>query len=103
MNNYLAIGLFIVENDSKQLSIFPNDVKLKIHVIDQLETCFIMAKNIAISSVSNNINKFHIRSNFHSLYHQELYKYKQKEIDDLFIEYLVPVIGYLDHPAVIKE
>ena len=49
MNNYLEKELFIIENDYKKLSILPNDVKLKVHVIDQLETDFIMTKNTVIS------------------------------------------------------
>ena len=44
MKNYLAKGLFMIENDSKHLSSLPNDVKIRIHMIDQLETDFVMAK-----------------------------------------------------------
>ena len=55
VNNYLAKGLFITEKDSKQLSILPNDVKLIIFVINQLETDFVLAKKPAISSAANNI------------------------------------------------
>ena len=58
----------MTEKDSKQLNSLPNDVKLRIHAIDQLETDFIMAKNTAISSVVNTINKFHIQSNLHFIY-----------------------------------
>ena len=45
-----------------------NDVKLIIHVIDQLETYFVMAKNTAIYSLSNTINKFHIKSDLYFIY-----------------------------------
>ena len=68
VNNYLVKGLFIIENDSKQLIILSNDVKLIIHVIDQLETDFIVAKNTAISSVEKNIKKFHIQSDLNLNY-----------------------------------
>ena len=44
VNNYLVKGLFIIENDSKRLSIIPNDVKFIIHEIGQLETDFVMSK-----------------------------------------------------------
>ena len=44
MNNHLEKGLFIIEKDSKHLSILPNDVILRIHEIDQLETDFVMTK-----------------------------------------------------------
>ena len=44
MNKYLAKWFLIIEKDSKKLSIIPNDVKLKIHAIDQLGTYFVMKK-----------------------------------------------------------
>ena len=40
VDNYLSKGLFIIEKDCTQLSIFLNDGELRIHVIDQLETDF---------------------------------------------------------------
>ena len=36
-------------------------------------------------------------------YKQDFYGINQKEIDDLFLEYLAPVIEYLEHPALIEE
>ena len=36
-------------------------------------------------------------------YKQDFYKYKQKEIDDLFLEYFFLVRKDLDHPAFIEE
>ena len=78
VNNYLAKGLFVIEKDSKQKSMLPNDVKLIINVIDQLDTYFFMAKNKAISSVANTIKKLHIQTNMNLLYKQDLYKDKQK-------------------------
>ena len=46
MNNYLEKVFYIIENDSKQKSMIPNDMKLRINVIDQLDTYFVMAKNM---------------------------------------------------------
>ena len=40
MNNYLSKGFYIIENYSKQLSLLPNDVKLGINLIDQMNTDF---------------------------------------------------------------
>ena len=74
INKYSAKGFFIIEKEYKQLNILPNDVKLKIHAIDQLETDFVMAKNTAISSVANTINKLHIQSDFYLIYQQDFYK-----------------------------
>ena len=45
MNNYLEKLFYIIAKDSKQLIMLPNDVKLIINVIDQLDTYFFMAKN----------------------------------------------------------
>ena len=57
VNNYLAKVFYIIENYSKQKSMIPNDMKLRINVIDKLDTYFVMAKNKAISSIANTINK----------------------------------------------
>ena len=39
----------------------------------------------------------------HLIYKQEFYKEKQKEIYDLFIEQLVPIMDDTDHPELIWE
>ena len=44
MNNYLAKELYIIEKDSKQKFMLPNDVKLIINVIDKPDTDFVGAK-----------------------------------------------------------
>ena len=44
VNNYLEKGFVIVGNNSRQLSSILNDVKLRIHSIDQIETDFVMEK-----------------------------------------------------------
>ena len=62
-----------------------------------------MAKNKEISPVANTIKKLHIQKNIHLIYKQENYKYKQKEIYDLFIEYLFPIMEDLDQLALTEE
>ena len=62
----------------------PNDVKLIIHVIEQLETDFVVAKKTSISTVANIINKFHVQSDLHLIYKKNFYHNKQDEIDTLF-------------------
>ena len=37
------------------------------------------------------------------IYKQDFYKNKDKEIDDLFLEYLVTIMDDLDHPPLIEE
>ena len=39
----------------------------------------------------------------HFIYKQDYYEDKLKEIDDLFIEYLFPIMNNLDRPAFIEE
>ena len=80
----------------------PNDVKLRVHVIEQLETDFVMAKNTAIYSVPNTIEKLHIQSDLHLIYKQKFCHDKQDEIDTLFIEYHVLLFDDIYHPALIK-
>ena len=62
-----------------------------------------MVKNEAISAVANTIKKLHIHKNMHMTYKQDFYKTKESEIDDLFLEYLVHVMKYLEHTALIEE
>ena len=81
----------------------PNDLKLRIHGIDKLDTDYVIKKNKAISSIENTIKYLHIQKNMHLIYRQDLYKDKQKEINELFIEYLIPIMGDLDHPTLIEE
>ena len=40
MENYLAKIFYIIEKDSKQLSLLPNDVKLRINMINQMDIDF---------------------------------------------------------------
>ena len=95
MNNYLEKWFFIIENNSKQLSILPDDVKIRIYAILQLETYFIMAKKTAIYSVASTIKKLHIQSYLHFIYKQTFYDGKQDEINSLFDEYNVPLFNDL--------
>ena len=102
VNNYLAKGFVIFENNSKQLSSLLNDVKLRIHVIDKLETDFVVAKNTEISSVANTKNKFHIQSDLHLIYKQKFYHDKEREINKPFDEYHLPLLQDIDHPVLIQ-
>ena len=45
----------------------------------------------------------HTQSTFNLIYKQDVYNDKQKEIYDLFIEYLVTVMDDIDHTALIEE
>ena len=45
-----------------------------------------MAKNTAIYLIANTIKKFHIQSNLHLIYKQNLYYDKKDEINTLFDE-----------------
>ena len=62
-----------------------------------------MVKNKALSAISNTIKQLNIHRNMHMTYKQDFYKTKLSEIDDLFLEYLLPVMKDLEHPALIKE
>ena len=55
INNYLEKYFYNIEKGSKQLSLLPNDVKLRINMIIQMDTDFFIAKNKAIYAVSNTI------------------------------------------------
>ena len=61
-----------------------------------------MVKNEALSDAANNIKQLHIHKNMHMTHKQDFYKTKEKEIDDLFLESLVPVVGDIYYPSLIK-
>ena len=44
INMYLAKEFYIIEKESKQLSLIPNDFKLRINLINQMDTDFFMVK-----------------------------------------------------------
>ena len=56
----------------------PNDMKLRINVIDHMNTDFFTARNKEISVVANTIKKLHIQKNMRLIYKQDFYKDKKK-------------------------
>ena len=85
INKYLSKIFFIIEHGSKQLNLIPNDVRLKINLVDQLKTDYVMVKIEALSAISNTNKQLHIHKNMQMAYKQYFYKTKQCEIDDLFL------------------
>ena len=57
---------------------------LRIHEFDKQKIDYVMDYTTETSSVSNTIKKFHIQFTLHSIYQQNLYHDKQKEMDALF-------------------
>ena len=101
---YLFIKMFIIiiANNSKQLISLPNDVKLRTHAIDQPEKDFLMTKNTEIYSVADTIQKLNLQPGFHLIYKQKFYHDKQREMDEIFDEYHLPLLKDIDHPAFIE-
>ena len=62
-----------------------------------------MVKNESLSAVANTIKQLHIHKNMHMTYKKDWYKTKESDIDYLFLEYLVPVIKYIEHPEWIQN
>ena len=44
IKNYLEKVFYIIENDSNKLSLLPNDVKLRINMINQMDADFFVKK-----------------------------------------------------------
>ena len=103
INNYLSKGFSIINRGSKQLKSIPNDVTSIIVLVDQLNTDYVMVKNDALKNTANTIKPLNIYKNMHMTYKKDFYNTKQKEIDDLFLEHLDPVMKDLKHTALIKE
>ena len=102
IKNYLSKGFCIVDWGSNQLNLIPNDVILRIILVDQLKTDYVMVKNDALSAISNTIKPFHIHKNMHMTYTQDFCKTRQKEIYYLFLEYLASVMKDIEHPALVE-
>ena len=102
IDKYLSKGFFIIYRGSKKLNLIPNDVILRINLVDQLKAYYVTVKNEALSSISNTIKPLNIHKNMHMTYKKYFYKTKKKEIYDLFLEYLVTVMNDLEHPALIE-
>ena len=62
-----------------------------------------MACYTVISSVADTLNKFHIQSNLHNGYKHNFYHDKQDAFDELFCQYHILLLKYIDHPALIQE
>ena len=81
----------------------PNDAKLRINPINRLDKYYVIVKNKAIYAVEKITKQLNIQKYMHMIYKQYFYKNKEKEIDDLFLEYIGPIMDNLDHPALIEE
>ena len=77
INNYLEKGLYIIERGTKQLSLKPNDVILRINMNNQLDTYYVLKKN-AIYAVANTIKQLHVQKYMNMVYKQDFYKDKHK-------------------------
>ena len=65
VNCYLSKCFVIIEHNSKQLSIVPDDVKIRIHAIYKQKTDYVMACITAISSVASTKNKLYVQYTFY--------------------------------------
>ena len=96
INNYFSKGFFIIDRGSKQLNLIPNDVRLRINLVDQLKIYYVMVKNESLSVVADTIKQLHIHTNMNMTYKQDFYKTKQSEIDVLFWNALFPSLNILN-------
>ena len=53
--------------------------------------------------VANTIKKFHIWYILHSVCKQKLNHDKQEIIDELFYQYHLPLLTYINHPKLVTE
>ena len=60
INNYLSKGFFVIYWGSRQLNLIPNDVILRINMVDQMKTDYVMVKNESLSAIENTIKPLHI-------------------------------------------
>ena len=102
INNYLSKGFFIIEQGSKQLNLIPNYVISRINLVDQLKTDYVMVKNEALSSVANIINNCIFIKICIWYTNKTSIILKRVKLMICFLEYLAPVMKYIEHPTLIK-
>ena len=88
--NYYLAKRIIIKKNSKKLSSVPNDLKLRIHVIDKQKTDFVTAKTTEISSVENIIKKLHIQSDFHLFYKKNYIMIKKRKWINFLMNTIFP-------------
>ena len=68
INNYLSKEFFITDWGSKQLNLISNDVILRMNLVDQLKTDYVVVKKEALSAIENIIKPLHILKYMHMPY-----------------------------------
>ena len=71
-------------------------------MVDLHDSDFVISCYKEIPYVSNTINKLHIMSGLNFGYIHNLYHDKQVIIDDMFCQYIKPVLKYSYNPALIQ-
>ena len=64
---------------------------------------YVMACYTVIIYVANNIKKLHIMFDLNSGYIHNFYHDNQESIDDLFCQWIKPLLKYIDNFELIKE
>ena len=57
IKNCLSKWLSVIEQNTKQLNFLPNDTKMRINMINQLDTYYVTVKNKAFYAVENTIKE----------------------------------------------
>ena len=63
---------------------------------------FLIACYKKIPYVVNTINKYHIHSYLHYGYIHNFYHDKQEIVDEIFCQYIKPLLKYIGHPTLIQ-
>ena len=64
---------------------------------------YVLTCNTEISSISNNLKKLWIWSDFHSYYIQTIYNDRNKIINNIFSTYVEPLLYDINHLALLQE
>ena len=87
---YLAKVFVILEHNSTELSIVPNEVKQIMHAIDMHDSEYVMSCYTSITYVANTVKKLHIMSDLNYGHIHNFYRDKQESNDDIFFNTLNP-------------
>ena len=80
-----------------------NEVKYRIHAEDTDNSDKVMICSTIIPSPSNTLKNLAENTFFHSSYIQREFNDKKETIITIFSAYFVPLLKYINHPALIQE
>ena len=99
---YFSKGFTILECNDNNLAKLPNEVQEIIPAEETDNSDKVMECINKIPSTSNTMKNLAENKSFHSFYIQRKFNDKKEMIINIFSEYVVPLLKYINHPALLQ-